>query len=63
MENRVPARLSEINQQIFYHSIVGGEQNDSRNAILQMDKALKNIDKEGFNYHFDEYPTANEVLR
>ncbi len=61
MENRVPARLNEINQQIFYHLIVSGERNDSRNAILQMDKALKSIDKAGFNYHFDEYPTANEV--
>ena len=61
MENRVPARLSEIDQQIFYHLIASGERNDNRNSIMQLDKALKAIDKEGFNYHFDEYPTANEV--
>ncbi|WP_297791676.1 alpha/beta hydrolase-fold protein [uncultured Eudoraea sp.] len=61
MENRIPARLNEIDQHIFYHLIVGGKLDNSRKAILQMDKALTSIEKESFNYHFDEYPDANEV--
>jgi predicted alpha/beta superfamily hydrolase len=61
MASRVAGRLNEIDQQIFYHLIVGGERNDNRNEILQMDKALKSIEKVSFNYHFDEYPTANDV--
>lgn len=61
MASRVAGRLNEIDQQIFYHLIVGGERNDNRNEILQMDKALKSIEKANINYHFDEYPTANDV--
>jgi len=61
MAGRVAGRLNEIDQQIFYHLIVGGERNDNRNEILQMDKALKSIEKANINYHFDEYPTANDV--
>ncbi len=61
MASRVAGRLNEIDQQIFYHLIAGGERNDNRNEILQMDKALKSIEKVNFNYHFDEYPTANDV--
>ncbi len=61
MESRVPARLGDIDQQIFYHLIVGNAENKIDPAILQLDRALKVIDRENFSYTFDSYPAANEV--
>jgi hypothetical protein len=61
MESRAPARLNALNQQIFYHLIVGGNRDKTSNTVMQMDRALKVIDKENFHYYFDEYPEANEV--
>ncbi len=61
MENRVPERITAIDQQIFYHLIVGGGKSNSKNTILQLDKNLKTIDKPTFHYSFDEYPDANEI--
>ncbi|MEO0528870.1 MAG: esterase, partial [Bacteroidota bacterium] len=61
MESRVPARLNALNQQIFYHLIVGGNRDNTRNTTLQMDRAIKSLDKETLNYYFDEYADANEV--
>ncbi|WP_430968358.1 alpha/beta hydrolase [Spongiimicrobium sp. 2-473A-2-J] len=61
MESRVPARLSALDQQIFYHLVVGGNNDDNKKATLQMDRAIKVLDKENLNYYFDEYPSANEI--
>ncbi|NAS12593.1 alpha/beta hydrolase [Poritiphilus flavus] len=61
MESRIPARLGDIDQQIFYHLILGKAENKTDPAILQLDRALKVIDRENFSYTFDSYPTANEV--
>ncbi|MGB5170867.1 MAG: alpha/beta hydrolase-fold protein [Eudoraea sp.] len=61
MENRVPARLSDIDQQLFYHLIVGGEKDDSRKEILAMDKNIKGLDKPSLTYHFDEFTSANDI--
>ncbi|MEK6153174.1 alpha/beta hydrolase-fold protein [Flavobacteriaceae bacterium 3-367] len=61
MESRVPARLSALDQQIFYHLLVGGNNDDNKKATLQMDRAIKVLDKENLNYYFDEYPSANEI--
>ena len=61
MESRVPARINAMDQQIFYHLIVGGNRDQTTNTILQMDRALKVIDKESFHYYFYEYPEANEI--
>ncbi len=58
METRVPERLNALKQKIFYHLIVEGKTDET---ILQMDRALKVIDKESFHYFFDQYPEANEV--
>lgn len=58
MEIRVPERLNTIKQKIFYHLIVEGKTDET---LLQMDRALKGIDKESFHYFFDQYPEANEV--
>ena len=35
METRIPERLTAIDQQIFYHLIVGGGKSNAKNAILQ----------------------------
>ena len=61
MELRVPARLSEIDQEIFYHLIVEGEKSRDKTRILELDKNLKTLEKETLHYYFDEYPEANEV--
>lgn len=61
MVNRVPARLASLDQQIFYHLIVEGEDSSAKNAILELDRALKAIDKETLHYFFDEYKEANEI--
>lgn len=61
MELRVPARLSEIDQEIFYHLIVEGENSRDKSRILELDKNLKTLQKETLHYYFDEYPEANEV--
>lgn len=61
MESRVPTRIAALDQQIFYHLIVPGNRDNTRNSILQLDRSLKSIDKETFHYFFDEYPDANEV--
>ena len=61
METRVPERLTAIDQQIFYHLIVGGGKSNAKNAILQLDQNLKSIDKETLHYSFDEYSDANNV--
>ena len=61
MEMRVPARLSELNEQIFYHLIVGGNRDKNADAVMQMDKTLKTMDRENIQYFFDEYAEANEV--
>jgi predicted alpha/beta superfamily hydrolase len=46
MESRVPARLNALDQQIFYHLIVGSNRDKTTNTVLQLDRALKAIDKE-----------------
>lgn len=61
MEKRVPARLSELNEQIFYHLIVGGNRDKTSEAVMEMDKTLKTMDRENIHYFFDEYAEANEV--
>jgi predicted alpha/beta superfamily hydrolase len=61
METRIPERLTAIDQQIFYHLIVGGGKSKSKNTILQLDQNLKSIDKKTLHYSFDEYPDANNV--
>lgn len=61
MESRVPERLNAMDQQIFYHLIVGGNRDNTRNNVLQLDRSIKSIEKETLHYYYDEYPEANEV--
>ena len=61
MESRVPARLGAFNKQIFYQLILEKEKNKHTSRILEMDKAIKAIDKESLHYYFDEYEGADHV--
>ncbi|WP_222982059.1 alpha/beta hydrolase [Flagellimonas meishanensis] len=61
MENRVPARLSELDQVIFYNLILEKEASDDRQRILQMNHSIKSINKESLHYFFDEYEDADHT--
>lgn len=58
MESRVPARVSDLDQTLFYHLIVPGEQSAQ---TMQLNAALQQQEREGFHYFFDRYEEANEV--
>ncbi|CAZ95470.1 alpha/beta hydrolase-fold protein [Zobellia galactanivorans] len=61
METRVPARLASFDKQIFYQLIVETEKNENTPRILQMDKAIKAIDKESLHYTFLQYEGADHI--
>ena len=61
METRLPSQLEASDKQIFYQLILEGEKNKNTSRILQMNKAIKAIDKESFHYFFDEYPNADHI--
>jgi len=61
METRVPSRLGAFNKQIFYQLILEGEKNRDTPRIMEMDKAIKAIEKESLHYFFDEYPGADHI--
>nr|WP_298996655.1 alpha/beta hydrolase-fold protein [uncultured Allomuricauda sp.] len=61
MESRVPARLSDLDQEIFYNIILEKEKTEDRQRILQMNNAIKSIDKESLHYYFDEYDNADHI--
>jgi predicted alpha/beta superfamily hydrolase len=61
METRIPARLGAFNKQIFYQLILEGEKNKDTPRIMEMDKAIKAIDKASLHYFFDEYPSADHI--
>ncbi|WP_421808556.1 alpha/beta hydrolase [Flagellimonas sp.] len=61
MESRVPARLSELDQTIFYNLIVEKAPTDDRQRVLQMNASIKSITKESLHYFFDEYENADHT--
>ncbi len=61
MENRVPSRLGAFDKEIFYQLIVEKDKSKYTDRILEMDKAIKAIDKESLHYYFDEYDGADHV--
>ncbi|WP_420603802.1 alpha/beta hydrolase [Flagellimonas sp.] len=61
MESRVPSRLSDLDQEIFYNVVLEKEPTEDRQRILQMNNAVKSIDKESLHYFFDEYKEADHV--
>lgn len=61
MESRVPSRLLALNQEIFYDLVLEKENSDDRNRILQLDRAIKSIDKENLHYFFDQYEEPDHI--
>ncbi|WP_343488175.1 alpha/beta hydrolase-fold protein [Allomuricauda sp. d1] len=61
MESRIPARLSDLNQEIFYNVVLEKEKTEDRQRILQLNNALKSITKENIHYYFDEYEEPDHL--
>jgi enterochelin esterase-like enzyme len=61
MQSRVPARLAEMDQQIFYHLITEPGKGDQWNAIQQLAQGLKTVKKDNIRCYYDEYPDSNEI--
>lgn len=61
METRIPQRLAEMDQKIFYTLILEGEKSKNRKRIITMDKAIKALNKETLYYSFDEYASADHI--
>lgn len=61
MESRVPSRLSDLDQEIFYNLILEKEETEDRQRILQTNNALESISKESLRYFFDEYDDADHL--
>jgi len=61
MESRIPSRLSDLNQEIFYNLILEKGKKEDRNRILQMNNAISSISKESLHYYYDEYEEADHV--
>lgn len=60
MEQRVPQRLADLDQQIFYHLIAEGAPSDDLDRIKALDAGIRQVEKEGLHYYFDLYPDADE---
>lgn len=61
MESRIPSRLVDLNQEIFYDLVLEKEKPEDRNRILQMDNAIKSISKENLHYFFDQYDEPDHI--
>ncbi|WP_088339792.1 alpha/beta hydrolase [Robiginitalea sediminis] len=61
METRVPMRLAELDQQIFYHLIAEGAPGKDLERIKAMDAGIGQIKREGLHYYFDLYPEADDI--
>lgn len=61
MESRVPSRLLDLNQEIFYDLVLEKEKTEDRNRILQMNNAIASIQKETLHYFFDEYSEPDHI--
>lgn len=61
MESRIPARLADMDQQIFYHLILEGGSGKAQAPALALHSALSRLDREGLTYYFDQYEEADEV--
>ena len=61
METRVPTRLQEINQPIFYHLIAEGISEGDNSGVELLNKNMQQVKKDGLYYYFDKYDMADEV--
>ncbi len=61
MDSRVPARLSALDQEIFYNLVLEKEPTEDRQRILQMNTAIASINKENIHYFFDQYDEPDHI--
>ena len=61
MESRVPSRLLDLDQEIFYNVVLEKEKSEDRQRILQMNNAIESITKENIHYFFDEYDDPDHI--
>ena len=61
MESRVPSRLLDLNQEIFYNVVLEKEKSQDRQRILQMNNSIESITKENIHYFFDQYDKPDHI--
>ncbi len=61
MDARVPARLLDLDQEIFYNIVLEKEPTEDRQRILQMNTAIASIQKENLHYFFDQYDEPDHI--
>ena len=61
METRVPARVADMEQTLFYHLIVPGEPGEQGAQISRLNTAMQQQNREGFHYYFDQYEGADAI--
>ena len=61
MESRVPSRLLDLNQEIFYNVVLEKEKSQDRQRILQMNNSIESITKENIHYFFDQYDEPDHI--
>lgn len=61
MESRVPSRLLDLEQEIFYNVVLEKEKSEDRQRILQMNNAIASITKENIHYFFDQYEEPDHI--
>ncbi len=59
MEERIPARIPEIEQKLFYYVATGTDDiKGLRDNIAAFDKTMQSIDKKNFEYYYDNFEGA-----
>ncbi|MBT8188609.1 MAG: esterase [Croceitalea sp.] len=61
MESRVPSRLLDLNQEIFYNLVLEKEKTRDRQRILQMNNSIASLTKDNIHYFFDEYDEPDHI--
>lgn len=61
MESRIPSRLLDLDQELFYNLVLEKERTDDRQRMLQLDTSIKSITKENLHYYFDQYDEPDHV--
>lgn len=61
MDSRIPARLTALNQEIFYNLVLEKDPTEDRQRILQMNTAISSIQKENIHYFFDQYDEPDHI--
>lgn len=61
MESRIPARLSDLDQEIFYNLVLEKEKTADRQRILQLNNSISSIERDNLHYFFDEYSEPDHI--